>query len=253
MASTCGSTLALMDAGVPIKAPVAGIAIGILSNSDDDYVILTDIMGLEDFSGEMDFKVAGTENGVTAIQLDVKNRGLTDYMIKEVFDKAKDARLQILNVMNAAISEPRKEVSTYAPKITVLHPPADKIGEIIGPGGRNIRSLIAKTQTDIDIDDNGVVTITGVKKDLVDAAVQEIENMIKEVEVGEIFEATVKRILPFGAFVELLPGKEGLVHVSKMSERFIKDPNDIVKVEDTVKVEIIQIDDQGRISLKMVK
>lgn len=252
MASTCGSTLALMDAGVPIKAPVAGIAIGILTRSDDDYIILTDIMGLEDFSGDMDFKVAGTEKGITAIQLDVKNEGLTTQMIQEVFEKAQKARLDILKVMNKAIQKPRTEVSEYAPKIVVLHPPADKIGEIIGPGGRTIRSLIAKTQTEINIDDNGEVTITGLKKEYVDAAVSEIENMIREVEVGEVFDGVVKRILPFGAFVEILPGKEGLVHVSKMAKRFVKDPREIVDINDAVKVEVVQIDDQGRINLSMV-
>jgi polyribonucleotide nucleotidyltransferase len=251
MASTCGSTLALMDAGVPIKAPVAGIAIGILTRSDDDYVILTDIMGIEDFSGDMDFKVAGTESGITAIQLDVKNDGLTIQMIEEVLNKAKTARMNILDVMNSAIEKPRTEVSEYAPKIVVLHPPTDKIGEIIGPGGRTIRSLIAKTQTEINIDDYGEVTITGLKKDHVDAAVSEIENMVREVEVGETFEGTVRRILPFGAFVEILPGKEGLVHVSKMADRFIKDPKEIVDIDDVVNVEVIQIDDQGRINLKM--
>lgn len=200
----------------------------------------------------MDFKVAGTKAGVTAIQLDVKNDGLTTNMIQEVFEKARTARMIILEVMDKAIQKPRTEVSEYAPKIVVLHPPTDKIGEIIGPGGRTIRSIIAKTQTEINIDDNGEVTITGLKKEYVDAAVNEIENMVREVEVGETFEGVVTKILPFGAFVEILPGKEGLVHVSKMSNTFVKDPNDIVKVDDVVNVEVIQIDEQGRINLKIV-
>lgn len=253
MASTCGSSLALMDAGVPIKKHVAGIAIGILTRSDDDYIILTDIMGVEDFSGEMDFKVAGTEDGITAIQLDVKNKGLTEKMIAEVFEKAKTARLAILEVMNKAIKAHRTEVSEFAPKIVVLYPPQEKIGEIIGPGGRNIRALIAKTQTQIDIDDDGKVTITGIKKDHVDAAVQAIENITKEIEPGEKFYGKVTRLLPFGAFVEMLPGREGLVHVSKMGKGFVKKPEDVVAIGDEVMVEVMQIDDQGRYNLRLLQ
>jgi polyribonucleotide nucleotidyltransferase len=253
MASTCGSTLALMDAGVPIKAPVAGIAMGLMSKSDTDYMILTDIMGIEDFSGEMDFKIAGTKDGVTAIQLDVKNTGLTDKMIEETFEKAKKARLFILDKMNAVINKPRTEISKFAPKVIVLTPPQDKIGEIIGPGGKNIRSLIARTETDINVSDDGKVTVTGLDKAKVEQAVAEIENITREVQVGEEFEGEVKRILAFGAFVEFLPGKEGLVHVSKMSDRFVKDPNQIVKIGQKVKVRVYQIDNMGRINLQMMK
>ncbi len=253
MASTAGSSLALMDAGVPIKAPVAGIAIGIVSESDDNYMLLTDILGIEDFSGEMDFKVTGTSEGITAIQLDVKNKGLTDKMIHEVFIEAKKARLFILDKMNAVISGARKELSQFAPKVVVITPPADKIGEIIGPGGKNIRSLIARTETEIEVGDDGRVTITGIDKDKVEMAVGLIENMTREVKVGETFEGEVKRILPFGAFVEVLPGKEGLVHVSKMSKEFVKDPHDIVSIGQRVKVEVHQIDQQGRINLIMLE
>jgi len=253
MASTCGSALALMDAGVPIKAPVAGIAMGLMSNSDDDYLILTDIMGIEDFSGEMDFKIAGTRDGLTAIQLDVKNNGLTDKMVEETFKKAKVAINTILGVMEKTISTPRKELSQYAPKVVVLTPPADKIGEIIGPGGRNIRALIAKTDTEIDISDDGKVTICGIDKAKVEEAITAIENITREIEVGEEFEGEVKRILPFGAFVEMLPGKEGLVHVSKMSDKFVRDPNEIVKIGQKVKVKVYQIDSQGRINLQMMR
>ncbi|MEN9328560.1 MAG: polyribonucleotide nucleotidyltransferase [Candidatus Parcubacteria bacterium] len=252
MASTCGSSLALMDAGVPLKAPVAGIAMGIVSESDDEYLILTDIMGIEDFSGEMDFKVTGTEEGITAIQLDVKNLGLTDKMIAETLAGAKKARLHILGKMNAVIDKSRKEISEFAPKVVVLRPPQDKIGEIIGPGGKNIRSLIAKTETEINIDDDGNVTITGIDKKKVEMAVQFIENMTREVKVGEKFEGEVKRILPFGAFVEILPGKDGMVHVSKMSAGFVKDPHDVVQIGQMVKVEVYQIDAQGRINLQMI-
>lgn len=252
MASTCGSTLALMDAGVPIKKPVAGISIGLVSNSDSDYLILTDIMGVEDFSGEMDFKVAGTDQGVTAIQLDVKNAGLTDKIITETFEKAKKARLSILGVMKKAIDTPRKEISKFAPKVVVLTPPQDKIGEIIGPGGKNIRALIARTETDINVSDDGKVTISGIDKVKVEQAAQAIGNITRVVEVGEEFEGEVKRILPFGAFVEFLPGKEGMVHVSKMGKGFVRDPRDVVKIGQTVKVKVYQIDNQGRINLQML-
>lgn len=253
MASTCGSSLALMDAGVPIKAPVAGIAMGMLSNSDEDYMILTDIMGIEDFSGEMDFKVAGTEAGITAIQLDVKNEGLTEKMISEILTKAKIARMKILEVMNKEIKTARREISQFAPKVVVLSPPADKIGEIIGPGGKNIRALIARTDTDINVTDDGKVTITGIDKVKVDEAVAAIENITRVVEVGEEFEGEIKRILPFGAFVEFLPGKEGMVHVSKMGMGFVKNPADVVKIGQIVKVKVYQIDQQGRINLQMIK
>ncbi len=252
MASTCGSALALMDAGVPIKAPVSGIAMGLMSNSDDDYMILTDIMGIEDFSGEMDFKVTGSETGVTAMQLDVKNAGLTDKMLGEVLEKAKTARLFILGKMTAVISAPRKQLSEFAPKVVVLTPPQEKIGEIIGPGGKNIRALIAKTETEIDITDDGKVTITGIDKEKVDAAAKLITNMVREVKVGEVFEGPVKRLMAFGAFVEVLPGKEGLVHVSKMGKGYVKDPADVVKIGQIVKVEVYQIDNMGRINLQMV-
>ncbi len=252
MASTCGSSLALMDAGVPIKTPVAGIAMGLLTKSDTDYMILTDIMGIEDFSGEMDFKVAGSVAGVTAVQLDVKNTGLTDKMIVETFDKAKVARLAILEVMNKAINKPRSEISQFAPKVVVLTPPQDKIGEIIGPGGKNIRGLIAKTETDINVSDDGKVTISGLNKEKVEEAVRAIENITRVVEVGEEFDGEVKRILPFGAFVEFLPGKEGMVHVSKMGKGFVKDPRDVVKIGQKVKVKVYQIDNMGRINLQLL-
>ena len=252
MASTCGSILSLMHAGVPIKAPVAGIAMGLIYNSDTDYLILTDIMGVEDFNGDMDFKVAGSEKGITAVQLDVKNDGLTDEMIAETLERAKKARLFILEKMNAVISEPRKELSEYAPKVVVLTPPADKIGEIIGPGGRNIKHLIAMTGTEINIDPQGNVSISGTDKLKVAEAVSYIENMVKEVEVGTVYEGEVKRMLAFGAFVEILPGKEGMVHVSKMGKGFVKDPSEVVSIGDKVKVRVREIDPQGRVNLEML-
>ncbi len=250
-ASTCASTLALMDAGVPIKAPVAGIAMGIVSRTDDDFVILTDILGIEDFSGEMDFKIAGTEEGITAIQLDVKNMGLTTAMTHESITRSKAARMKILANMKAAIEKPRVSVSQFAPKVVVITPPPDKIGEIIGPGGKNIRALIAQTNTDINVGDDGRVTISGIDKANVEMAAKLIENMTREIQVGEIFEGEVKRIAPFGAFVECIPGKDGLVHVSKMGRGFVKDPAEVVSVGQKVKVKVMEIDNMGRINLQM--
>jgi len=253
MGSICGSSLSLMDAGVPIKTPVAGVAMGIVTKSDTEYRILTDIVGLEDFSGEMDFKVAGTFEGVTAIQLDVKNKGLTKEMIHKIFAEAKVARLYILDHMNKVISKARPEISQYAPLVVILTPPSDKIGDIIGPGGKNIRALIARTKTEINIEDDGKVVISGIDRKGVQDAVNTISEMTREVQVGEEFEGEVKRILPFGAFVECIPGQEGLVHVSKMSDQFVKDPSKIVSLGQKVKVRVIQIDSQGRINLQLIK
>lgn len=253
MGSVCGSSLALMDAGVPLKKAVAGIAMGIVTKSDDEYVILTDIVGLEDFSGEMDFKIAGTVDGITAIQLDVKNKGLTSKMINDIFKQAKIARLHILDEMNKVLGESKKEVSQFAPKVVVLTPPADKIGEIIGPGGKNIRALIAKTQTEINVGDDGKVTVSGLDRAKVDEAAKAISDITREIQVGETFTGPVVRILPFGAFIELTPGKDGLVHVSKMGAGFIRDPGEVVKIGEVVTVKVVQIDNQGRINLQLVK
>ncbi|MBF8249554.1 MAG: polyribonucleotide nucleotidyltransferase [Candidatus Levybacteria bacterium] len=252
MAATCGSTLALLDAGVPIKKPVAGIAMGMVSK-DEKYVILTDILGLEDFSGDMDFKVAGTDAGITAIQLDVKVLGITIKQVKEVFEKAKVARLFILEKMIAVVGTGKKAVSEYAPKIEQVQVPVDKIGEVIGPGGRVIKSIIATTGATVDVEDSGIVTISGTDKDAVAKAVEWVKGIVREVKVGEIFpEAEVKRVLPFGAFVEFLPGKEGMVHVSKMKEGFVRNPLDVVAIGQKVKVKVIEIDDQGRTNLSML-
>jgi len=253
MGSVCGSSLALMDAGVPLKKAVAGVAMGIVTKSDGEYVILTDIVGLEDFSGEMDFKIAGTVDGITAIQLDVKNKGLTSKMINDIFKQAKIARLHILNEMNKVIGESKKEVSQFAPKVVVLTPPPDKIGEIIGPGGKNIRALIAKTQTEINVGDDGKVTVSGLDRAKVDEAAKAISDITREIQVGETFTGPVVRILPFGAFIELTPGKDGLVHVSKMGPGFIRDPGQVVKIGQIVTVKVVQIDNQGRINLQLVK
>jgi polyribonucleotide nucleotidyltransferase len=251
MGSACASTLALMDAGVPIKMPVAGVAMGLMSDGNKE-VLLTDIAGIEDFNGDMDFKVAGTETGVTAVQLDVKIPGLSMELVKEVFDRAKEARLKILEVMRGVIGESRVEISEFAPRVEVVKIPTEKIGEIIGPGGRMIRKIVAETGAQVDVEDDGAVTISGVDKAGVEKAVQWVKDLVREVEVGEIFEGEVKRIQPFGAFVEVLPGKEGLVHISRMSTGYVSDPNDVVSVGQKVQVRVNEIDDLGRVNLSMI-
>lgn len=250
MASACGSTLALMDAGVPIKEPVAGIAIGLMTLGDK-YKILTDIIGLEDFAGDMDFKVAGTKNGITAIQLDVKKDALTDEMVAEVFERAKKARLEILDVMMKSIPESRKEVSIHAPKIKMIKIDPEKIGGLIGPGGKMIKSIIASTGAQVDVEDDGSVSISAVDEEAVAKAVEWIEGLTHEVKPGEEYEGTVKRMMGFGAFVEILPGKEGLVHVSEMSTDYVEKPEDVVSLDQKVRVRVKEIDDQGRINLSM--
>lgn len=250
MASTCGSTMSLMDAGVPITAPVSGIAMGAVIE-DKKIAVLSDISGMEDAYGDMDLKVAGTEKGVTVIQLDVKTPDLTLTVLEEAFAQAKKGRLFILGKMLEVISEPRPKISEYAPKITVVHVPVEKIGEVIGPGGRVIRKIMTETATTVDVEDDGSVTISGVTEEGVEAARSWVEGLVKEVVPGEIYEGEVKRIQPFGAFVEVLPGKEGLVHVSDMSEEFVKDPGDLVKIGDKVKVRVKEVN-LGRINLSML-
>lgn len=251
MASVCGSTLALMDAGVPILSPVSGISVGMMSEGKK-YVLLTDIIGLEDFSGDMDFKVAGTALGVTAIQLDVKTTGLTLAQIQETFDRARDARMVILEKMLVVIPHYRKEVSEHAPKIEMIQIPVEKIGEVIGPGGRVIKQIIADTGAEVDVEDDGAVTVSGTDDEEVQKAADWVRGIVREVTPGEEFEGQVKRILPFGAFVEFLPGKEGMVHVSQMAKGFVKSPDEVVSLGDTVKVRVLEIDDQGRVNLSML-
>ncbi len=251
MAAICGSTLALMDAGVPIKNPVAGIAMGLVTDGKKE-VLLTDIIGLEDHCGDMDFKVAGTEKGLTVMQLDVKTNALTLKTLREALIKAEKSIKYLISKIVKVIPKHRAQVSKYAPKIAVLHIDPEKIGEIIGPGGKMIRKIIAETGAAIDVEDDGSVNISAPDKEAVAKAMAWVEGLTRQPEVGEIFEGIVKRIQPFGAFVEILPGKEGLVHVSRMSTRFIKDPGQIVKVGDKVKVKIFEIDDLGRINLTMI-
>ncbi len=251
MASVCGSTLSLMDAGVPIKAPVSGIAMGMVSD-DKKQVILSDIIGLEDFNGDMDFKVAGTENGITAIQMDVKTIDLTISTIEKILAQAKESRTFILDKMLKVLQVSRSQVSKFAPKIEVVHVPVEKIGEIIGPGGKIIRKIISETGAAVDVEDDGSVNISSPDQEVVNRAVEWVKNLVREVKAGEVFEGTVKRIQPFGAFVEVLPGKDGLLHVSRMSKDFVKDPSDVVTIGQKVKVRVTEIDDQGRIALSML-
>jgi len=258
MASTCGSTLALMDAGVPIKEPVAGISIGLMMDSGSagkagkKYILLTDIMGIEDFAGDMDFKVAGTKNGITAIQLDMKIDGLTDEIIKDTFEAAKKARLAILDKIRDIIGEPRKNLSKYAPKVQVVKIPVDRIGEVIGPGGKMIRNIIASTGAAVDVEDDGSVVISGMDEESVAKAVAWVNGLTHDVAIGEEYEGEVKRVLPFGAFVEILPGKEGMVHVSQMSKEYVGSPTDVVTIGQKVKVRVLEIDEQHRVNLSML-
>jgi len=252
MASTCGSTLSLMDAGVPIKSPVSGIAMGLVIKDTKTFAVLSDIMGIEDFNGDMDFKVAGTTKGVTALQLDVKTLSLTVDILAQAIEQSKAGRAEILDSMLATIAEPHITVSKYAPKVKSVKVPVEKIGEIIGPGGKMIKKIKAETGAEIDVDDDGTISITGVDVDGVARAVEWIENMVKVPVAGEIYEGKVVRMQPFGAFVEILPGKDGLVHVSDMSEEYVKDPADIVKEGDSVTVRVKEIDNLGRINLSMI-
>lgn len=252
MASTCGSTLSLMDAGVPITSPVSGIAMGLVIDTPKKYAVLSDIIGMEDHLGDMDFKVTGTKKGVTAMQLDVKTLNLTPAILKDAIGQAKEAREEILKFMLETLGEPRTKISNFAPKIKVVKIPVEKIGEVIGPGGKMIKKIIAESGAQVEVEDDGSANISGMDSDSVDKAVAMVEGLIKEVVAGEIYEGEVKRIQPFGAFVEILPGKDGLVHVSDMKEDFVKDPNEVVQIGDKVQVRVKEIDDLGRINLSML-
>ena len=251
-ASICGSTLALMDAGVPIKRPVAGISTGLVTDEQDpnNYIMLTDIQGLEDFFGDMDFKVGGTEKGITAIQVDIKIDGLTYEIIKEAFERTRNARKYILEeIMLKQIEKPRDEISKYAPSIINTTINVDKIRDVIGPGGKMINKIIGETGVKIDIEEDGRVFIYSNNTENGKKALKMIEDIAKDVEVGEIVEGTVTRIMPFGAFIEVPGGKEGLLHISKISKERIEKVEDVLKVGDVVKVKVTQIDEQGKINL----
>lgn len=247
-ASICASTLALMDAGVPISAPVAGIAMGLVK-SGDDYSILTDIQGLEDALGDMDFKVAGTEKGITALQMDIKIDGLSEDILQESLAEAKVARQAILDSMVEVIGEPREELSEYAPKILTLTIDPEKIRDVIGPSGKQINQIIDETGVKIDIEQDGSVFISSTDVEMNEKAKQIIEDLVREVEVGEIYLGTVKRIEKFGAFVELFPGKDGLVHISQLENKRTEKVEDVVQLEDKIMVKVREIDRQGRVNL----
>lgn len=248
MATVCAGTLALMDAGVPISDPVAGVALGLVKDGSK-YVILTDINGLEDHFGDMDFKVAGTKTGITAIQMDLKINGVDLDLLKKAFKQSRKARLEILDKIEKVIAAPRSEISDFAPKITSLKIKQEKIGELIGPGGKTIRKIIEVTGATIDIEEDGTVLVASTDALSSDRAIEMINTITKEIEVGQIFNAKVKRIMNFGAFCELAPNKEGLVHISELSGKYVKTVEDVVKVGDEIKVKVIEIDELGRINL----
>jgi polyribonucleotide nucleotidyltransferase len=250
MATVCASTLSLMDAGVPIKKPVSGIAMGLVKEGKD-AAILTDIAGLEDHYGDMDFKVTGTDIGVTALQMDLKTDGIDMDLIKRIVKQANPARLFILNKIIETINTPRKELSEYAPRITTLMIDKEKIGALIGPGGKIIKRIIQDTGAKIDVDDEGKVSVASDNEEASRKAIDMIKGITSEPEVGTIYDATVKKIMNFGAFCEILPGKEGLVHVSELSDKFVKNAEDVVKIGDKVKVKLIKIDEMGRLNLSI--
>ncbi|PTG24264.1 polyribonucleotide nucleotidyltransferase [Staphylococcus chromogenes] len=246
-ASICGSTLALMDAGVPIKAPVAGIAMGLVTR-DESYTILTDIQGMEDALGDMDFKVAGTKEGITAIQMDIKIDGLTKEVIEEALEQARQGRLAILEHMLQTIDQPRAELSAYAPKVEILMIKPEKIRDVIGPGGKQINEIIDATGVKLDIEQDGTVYIGSTEQEMINQARTWIESIVREAEVGQIYEGKVKRIEKFGAFVELFPGKDALVHISQIANERINKVEDVLKIGDTLKVKVTEIDKQGRVN-----
>ncbi|MEJ7535419.1 polyribonucleotide nucleotidyltransferase [Staphylococcus hominis] len=246
-ASICGSTLALMDAGVPIKAPVAGIAMGLVTR-EDSYTILTDIQGMEDALGDMDFKVAGTKEGITAIQMDIKIDGLTREVIEEALEQARQGRLAIMDHMLQTIDQPRSELSAYAPKVEIMHIKPEKIRDVIGPGGKKINEIIDETGVKLDIEQDGTIFIGAVEQEMINRAREIINEITREAEVGQVYHAKVKRIEKYGAFVELFPGKDALLHISQISKDRINKVEDVLKIGDTIEVKITEIDKQGRVN-----
>ncbi|MEQ8799969.1 MAG: polyribonucleotide nucleotidyltransferase [Salinisphaeraceae bacterium] len=250
MASVCGTSLALMDAGVPIKAPVAGVAMGLIKE-DDRFAVLTDILGDEDHLGDMDFKVAGSRNGVTALQMDIKITGITREIMEAALDQANAGRMHILEAMEAVIGSPREEVSEWAPRIFTIKVHTDKIRDVIGKGGATIRSITEETGASIDIDDDGTIKVAAVDKSAADAAIKRIEDITKDIEAGQIYEGKVARIMDFGAFVTLMPGKDGLVHISQIAEHRVEKVADDLTEGDIVRVKVLEVDKQGRVRLSM--
>lgn len=253
-ASVCGSTLALMDAGVPIKAPVAGIAMGLMKDKDSDKVaVLTDIQGLEDFLGDMDFKVAGTSKGITAIQMDIKIHGIDRQILTTALEQARLGRLEILKIMSKTIKAPRKQLSKYAPKIITFKIDPDKIREVIGSGGKVINQIIAETGVKIDIEDEGDVFVSSSDQAMIEKAKTMILAIATDFELNCEYEGVVVRTTQFGAFVEVAPGKEGMIHISKLAKERVEKVEDVVKVGDKVQVKTIKIDERGRVDMKLIK
>jgi len=253
MASVCAGSLSLMAAGVPISASVAGISIGLVSK-DDHFSLLTDIMGLEDHFGDMDFKIAGTKKGITAIQLDLKIHGVPLDVLSKGIDQAKDARLSILKNMESVIAEPKPETSPNAPRILKTQVPVEKIGEVIGPGGKTIKRIIEQTgATSVDIDDDGIVLISAADQESAQNALDYVNGLVKEPEIGKIYDATVAKVTNFGAFCEYMPGKQGLVHVSEFSDEYVKDMTTVCNVGDQFKVKLVEIDKMKRANLSKKK
>jgi polyribonucleotide nucleotidyltransferase len=251
MASSCGSSMALMAAGVPIKKPVAGIACGLVTDEDGGFKVLTDMQGVEDFYGDMDFKVIGTEEGVTAVQMDTKTKGLSMDIVKQAFKQCKEGRLEVLKKMAEVISEHRTDMSKYAPRVVQVKVPKDKIGEIIGPGGKNIREISERTGAEVEIEEDGTVNIYSSSQESIDKAKDLISGYDFHAEVGEIYEGKVASIMNYGAFVDLAPGVAGLLHVSEIADEFIKDVRKFVNEGDIIKVKVVGIDSQGKIKLSI--
>jgi polyribonucleotide nucleotidyltransferase len=250
MASVCGSSLGLMDAGVPLKAPVAGVAMGLITDADGRWKVLTDIQGLEDALGDMDFKVAGTAQGITGLQMDIKTTGITFEIMREAFEQARRGRLFILDKMNAVISGPRGEMSQFAPRILTVQIPVDKIGALIGPGGKTIRGIVEQTGAQIDVEDDGRVFISTSDGTAAQKALAMVEGLTREAKIGEIFEGTVVSIKPFGAFINILPGKDGMVHISELAEGRVENVEDVLQLGDKINVMVIDVDKaSGKISL----
>ena len=248
MATVCGGTLALLDAGVPIKEPVAGIAMGLIKEGTQ-VLVLSDILGLEDHLGDMDFKVTGTKNGVTALQMDIKIGGITSELMREALAQAKAGRLHILGCMAQALTAPRTKLSAFAPRIFPMKIKQDKIRDVIGPGGKMIRSIIAETGVKINVEDTGDVTIASSDEASAQKAIDMIKRLTEEVEVGKIYQGTVRKIMDFGAFVEVLPGTDGLVHISQLAHHRVKAVTDEVSEGDQILVKVLEIDKQGKIRL----
>ena len=250
MASVCGTSLALMDAGVPIKAPVAGVAMGLIKEGDK-FAVLTDILGDEDHLGDMDFKVAGSHDGITALQMDIKIGGITREIMEVALDQAKEGRLHILGVMSEAIDKPRAEVSEWAPRIFTIKIDSEKIRDVIGKGGATIRSITEETGASIDIEDDGTIHVAAVDKSAADMAIQRIEDITRDIEAGQVYEGKVVRIVDFGAFVNLVPGRDGLVHISQIAEHRVEKVTDELSEGQMVKVKVLEVDRQGRVRLSM--